>query len=133
MNQPVAGCREKVDATVDSAVRYWPLAVDMQLFLKVLLILLVDILYNGLPAAGRHTAVIQLVLMLVWVFFRSILLKSHVEVMLTVTFQEFSPSLCCRVGSDRHLPVLVIDLVSKSRSVSHRQLHSHPFLLNDWT
>lgn len=54
MNEPVSSCRKKVDATVDSAVRYWPLAVYMQLFFEVLFILLVDILHNGLPTTDRQ-------------------------------------------------------------------------------
>lgn len=54
MIKPVSSCRKKVDATVDSAVRYWPLALYVQLFFEVLFILLFDILQNGLPARDRH-------------------------------------------------------------------------------
>ena len=46
--------REEVDAAVDSGVRYSPLAVDMQLLSQVCLILLIDILYYGLPAGGEQ-------------------------------------------------------------------------------
>lgn len=53
----MSSCREKVDATVDSAVRDWPLAIYIKLFFQVLLILLVDILHNGLPATDRQTGV----------------------------------------------------------------------------
>lgn len=44
---------EKVDAAVDSSIRYSPLAVHMQLLFQVFFILLIDILHYGLPAKGR--------------------------------------------------------------------------------
>lgn len=64
VNEPVSSRRKEVDATVDSAVRYRPLAVYMQLFFQVLFILLVDILHNGLPATGRQdrTALLSIIL-----------------------------------------------------------------------
>lgn len=45
--------REKVDATVNSAVRYSPLAVNMQLLSEVLLILFVNVFHDWLPAKER--------------------------------------------------------------------------------
>lgn len=49
----MSGGREKVDAAVDSAVGYSPLAVNIQFLSQVLLILLVDVLLYGLPAGGK--------------------------------------------------------------------------------
>lgn len=48
----MSGSREKINAAVDSAVRYSPLAGNMQLLSQVFLILLVYILDYGLPAGG---------------------------------------------------------------------------------
>lgn len=50
---PVPGRRQEVDAAVNSAVRDSSLAVDVQLLSQVFLILLVDILHDGLPAGKR--------------------------------------------------------------------------------
>lgn len=49
----MSGSREEIDATVDSAVRYYPLAVDMQLLSQVFLILLIDVFHYRLPAGKR--------------------------------------------------------------------------------
>lgn len=47
----------------------------------------------------------------------------------TSTMEEKSSGVLSNVTS----PVFIIDLIPKARSVDHRQLHSHPFLLNIWT
>lgn len=63
---PVSGCRQEVDAAVDSAVRYPPLPVDVQLLPQVFLILLVDVVHYGLPAGewvpekGQHGIIVFL-------------------------------------------------------------------------
>jgi hypothetical protein len=46
----VAGGRDEVEATVDASGRDAPLPVDVDLLLKVLLVLGVDELHHGLPA-----------------------------------------------------------------------------------
>lgn len=45
--------REKINAAMDSAVRYSPLAGNKQLLSQVLLVLLVHVRDDGLPAGGR--------------------------------------------------------------------------------
>lgn len=47
---PVSCGRKEVDAAVDAAVWYSPLAVDVDLLSQVLLVLLVDVLHYGIPA-----------------------------------------------------------------------------------
>lgn len=51
--------REEINAAVDSAVWYSPLAVDIQLLSQVLFILLVHILHYGLPAGDKKQTVIH--------------------------------------------------------------------------
>lgn len=46
--------REKINAAMDSAVRYSPLAGNIQLLSQVLLVLLIHIRDDGLPAGGRR-------------------------------------------------------------------------------
>ena len=51
--------REEVDAAVHSAIRYSPLAVHIQLFSQIFLILLVDIFHYGLPAGEKRSRVVS--------------------------------------------------------------------------
>lgn len=44
---------EKVDAAVDSSIRYSPFAGHVQLLFQVFFILLIDVFHYGLPAKGR--------------------------------------------------------------------------------
>lgn len=53
----MSGSREEIDAAVDSAVGYYPLAVDMQLLSQVFLILLIDIFHYRFPAGKRSSRV----------------------------------------------------------------------------
>lgn len=48
--------REKINAAVDTAVRYSPLAGNIQLLSQVFLILLIHVGDNGLPAGGEGAA-----------------------------------------------------------------------------
>lgn len=50
----MSSCREKINAAVDSAIRYSPLARNIQLLSQVLLVLLIHVLDDGLPAGGRR-------------------------------------------------------------------------------
>lgn len=52
---PVSSGWKEVDATVNAAVRYSSLPVDIQFLLQVFFILFIDILYNGLPAVEQKT------------------------------------------------------------------------------
>lgn len=109
---PVARGGDKVHATMDPGVRDLPLTGDEDLLAQVPLVLLVDVLDDGVPAGDAGMA----------------------SERPTGGVGGHPLPKCCHLPPPRSctLPVLVVDLVPEARRVRHRQLHLHTLLLDDY-